>query len=95
MPRRRSIGFRHGENEGVLITKCKSIHTLFMRFPIDVAFIDSKGTVRRTIRKLSPWKLTGIIFGASMALELSEGMLEKTETVDGDEISGFEKVLNV
>ena len=81
--------------EGVLITDCKSIHTMFMGFPIDVAFIDSSGVILRTSEKISPWRMTGFVLKASMVLELSGGVLKKTETRTGDQLGGIEQVLNV
>jgi len=80
------------QGEGVLITECKSIHTMFMGFPIDVAFLDSVGTVMKVKAGISPWRMTGFVFKASMVLELSKGVLKQTETQAGDQLSGFENV---
>lgn len=40
--------------EGVLITRCRSIHTFGMRYPIDVAFVGERGEVLKVRRALGP-----------------------------------------
>ena len=42
---------------GMLITKCNCIHTCFMRYPIDAAFLDRGGRVVRVVRGIRPWRL--------------------------------------
>lgn len=42
---------------GMMIPKCNCIHTCFMRFPIDVLFLDKDGNVVKTVRKIRPWRL--------------------------------------
>src|ERR671922_1038887 len=42
--------------EGLLIRPASSIHTFFMRFPIDVAFLDRDGVVVKVVPNLSPWR---------------------------------------
>lgn len=42
--------------EGMLIEKCNAIHTFFMSFAIDAAFLDSEGRVVKTVRGIPPWR---------------------------------------
>lgn len=42
--------------EGLLITRCASVHTAFMRFAIDVVYLDSQGVVTLCVPHLSPWR---------------------------------------
>jgi hypothetical protein len=44
-----------GGDEGLLLQPASSIHTWFMRFPIDAVFLDADLTVLATRRDLSPW----------------------------------------
>ena len=44
------------KGEGMLITKCNAIHTVFMSFPIDAAFLDRDGNVVKTVRNIRPWR---------------------------------------
>ena len=41
----------------VILTRCSSIHTFGMRYPIDVAFVDEHGGVLRSVRALAPRRL--------------------------------------
>jgi hypothetical protein len=63
-------GLRSGE--GLLIRPANSIHTFFMRFAIDVVFIDRAGVVLKVVSALRPWRLAGSR-GARFALELRAG----------------------
>jgi len=74
------------EGEGLVIDPCNSIHTFFMRFPIDVLFVDGGGRIVRTFGRLEPNRMTGIYFGARCVVELPAGVLEATATQVGDRI---------
>jgi uncharacterized membrane protein (UPF0127 family) len=71
--------------EGMLIERCSSIHTFFMKFALDVIFVDSDWEVRRVVRGLQPWRLANS-FGASRVVELAAGALDGTDLTSGDEI---------
>jgi uncharacterized membrane protein (UPF0127 family) len=43
--------------EGLLIVPCNSIHTCFVRFAMDLIFLDRNGTVLAVRRKVRPWRL--------------------------------------
>jgi uncharacterized protein len=60
----------------LLLRPCSSVHTLGMRFPIDVAFADGDGTVLRVIRDLSRRKVARCP-GAAVALEAHTGELSR------------------
>ncbi len=60
-----------GERQGLLITPCDSVHTFFMRWPIDVVFIDRTGTITRIVERLRPWRCAAA--RAHACLELSAG----------------------
>ena len=42
---------------GLLLVPCNSVHTCFVRFPVDVVFLDGKGSVLAVRRNLRPWRL--------------------------------------
>lgn len=69
--------------EGLLLDPCNSIHTCFMRYPIDVAFLNSQNKIIKIIRNLKPWRMTWIYFRASKTLELPAGRLP-IEVKEGD-----------
>lgn len=56
--------------QGMLFPKCNSIHTFFMRFPIDVIFADKKGNVVAIHPALKPWRMTWPKRQAFAAIEL-------------------------
>ena len=75
-----------GEGEGLLITRCNAIHRFFMRFAIDVAFIDDNDRVVRAIHTIRPWRATWFYPKATAALELPAGTLAKGLTEPGDQL---------
>lgn len=65
--------FRHTPpppGTGLLITRCRCIHTLFMRFPIDAAFLDAAGDPVRIVRGVRPWRLC--VWGGRKAVQVLE-----------------------
>jgi len=69
--------------QGMLIERCSSIHTFFMKFALDVIFLDSDWEVRRAMRDVRPWRLANSP-GASRVVELAAGALEGTGLAPGD-----------
>lgn len=72
------------KNQALLIRPCNSIHTFFMRFPIDVLFVDKENRVIKAISYLEPFRLTYIYFNASFAIELPAGTIQPNFTQEGD-----------
>ena len=72
------------QGDALLIAPCASIHTLFMRFPIDAVFLSRELLVVRAISGLRPWRATRFHRDAAMAVELPEGTLARTGTREGD-----------
>jgi uncharacterized membrane protein (UPF0127 family) len=61
-----------GAGEGMIIERCNSIHTFFMKFPIDAVFLDGSGKILKIIPNLSPWRMTMSLW-ASKVMELAKG----------------------
>ena len=70
---------------GMWIVPCEGIHTFFMKFAIDVIYIDRKKKVRKTIGSLGPWKLS-LCLRAHSVLELPVGAIEASGTQPGDQL---------
>ena len=68
---RRSLG----DGEGLLLRPAGSIHTAFMRFPIDAVFLDADMRVLRVASNLRPWRLAAKR-GAKAVVELPAGAAE-------------------
>jgi hypothetical protein len=58
--------------EGMLITRSGSIHTAFMRFPIDAVFLDRDLRVRKIVAAMPPFRVAAAR-GARQVLELAAG----------------------
>jgi uncharacterized membrane protein (UPF0127 family) len=62
------------------------IHTFFMRFPLDLIFLNRAGRIVRIVPNVKPWRLTAPVFGARSVLELEPGATQRTSTRVGDEV---------
>ncbi|HVC04308.1 MAG TPA: DUF192 domain-containing protein [Candidatus Acidoferrales bacterium] len=87
-PYRRFMGLM-GKREleagaGLYLRPCSSIHMFFMRFPIDVAFIDKDNRVVRLYHGLRPWRMSRIVRRAKAAIELPSGALAQAGVGVGD-----------
>ncbi|MBI5240483.1 MAG: DUF192 domain-containing protein [Elusimicrobia bacterium] len=61
--------------EGLWIVPCPMIHTFFMRFAIDVLFLDRSLRVVRVLEGLKPWRVSPWVFRAHSVLEFAGGTL--------------------
>jgi uncharacterized membrane protein (UPF0127 family) len=73
--------------EALVIEPCTSIHTFFMRFPIDAAFLSSEHRVIRAISDLRPFRATRFHPGAALVVELPAGTLVRSGTREGDALA--------
>jgi uncharacterized membrane protein (UPF0127 family) len=62
------------------------MHTFFMRFPIDIVFLDRAGKIVRILDAVKPWRLTVPVFGARWALEIEAGAAAQTSSRPGDQV---------
>lgn len=62
------------DDSGILFYT-NSIQTHFMRFNLDVVFMDKSNRVVKIIRNLKPWRITWFYFKANRTLELPAGKL--------------------
>ena len=93
---RRLLGPKEFVNaDGLLIRPTWSIHTWFMRFPIDVVFLDRDLTVLKLAERLSPWRAAAHR-GAHSALELPAGEARRAGIEIGDRLAwgSLEPALN-
>ena len=71
-------------NEGLLLLGTKGIHTIGMRFSIDVLFLNADGWVIHSIDALKPFRISPYMKNATMVIELPAGVLHETGTQVGD-----------
>jgi uncharacterized protein len=72
-------------SEGLLLRPANSVHTAFMRFPIDVVFLDRELRVLALATNLRPWRAAGHR-GARAVLELPAGECERCDIRPGDRL---------
>ena len=73
-------------DEGILLRPAGSVHTAFMRFPIDVVFVDREGEVLRIAEALPPWR-TASARGAKAVVELAAGAAASAGLAPGERLS--------
>ena len=76
---------RLAEGEGVLLKPTFSIHTFFMRFPIDAVFLDREGAVVDVVRRLKPWRAATRL-KARAVLELAAGEADRVRLDVGERL---------
>ena len=62
------------------------MHMFFMRFAIDIVFLGRNNAVIKINRRLEPWRVSSVVFGARRALELPAGASDESSTQAGDPI---------
>ena len=72
--------------DGLFIDNCQSIHSFFMQYAFDAVFINRKGEVLHTVKRMKPTRMSRHVFGASAVLELPAGTIDETQTVKGDHL---------
>jgi uncharacterized protein len=76
-------GLRRGE--GLLLRPTFSIHTMFVRFPIDAVFLDKEMKVVSIAHELKPWRFAGARKAKSV-LELAAGECRRLGLRAGDRL---------
>ena len=65
------------EGEALVIPSCRQVHTFFMRFPIDVVFVDRKGCVVGIAENLAPFSVSGYYWKAHLTVEIPAGAVAR------------------
>jgi len=71
------------EGSALVIAPTNAIHTFFMRFAIDVAFVRRDGLVVKVRHALPPWRMAAALRGHAV-IELPAGTLRRSDTAAGD-----------
>lgn len=84
------------DGQGLLFRGAGSLHTLFMRFPIDIVYADKHGKVVKLVRAVGPFKLVAAPLRCYYALELPAGAIDASGTRTGDHlVFGQEELLDL
>jgi uncharacterized membrane protein (UPF0127 family) len=76
---------RMDSGSALLISPCLAVHTAFMRFAIDVVFVDRNGRVVKTVRDLGPWRMAAA-WRARRVIEMPAGDLHALDVRVGDRL---------
>lgn len=71
--------------EGLWIVPCEGVHTFFMKFPLDLVYIDKKNVVRKVVRDVRPWRVSLCLMAHSV-VELPVGAIGSSSTQKGDDL---------
>lgn len=74
------------EGDGLLITRSSSIHTCFMRIPIDVLFVNADDQVVDIEENMPAWRARIGRGGAKYVIEVPAGTVARTNTKVGDQL---------
>ena len=83
--RRRGVIGRADLDGAVVLQPCRWVHSLGMRFPLDVAYVDAQGTVVRAAR-LSPWRIGPLVRSSRFVIEAKAGSFERWGLAPGDTV---------
>jgi hypothetical protein len=72
--------------EALVIEPCNSVHTAFMRFTIDVIYVDKVRRVVKTSPSMRPFRAGGVFRPPCSVIELPKGVIEATQTKPGDNL---------
>jgi len=87
---RRSIN----TNFGIMFPKCRSIHTHFMMFPIDIIFVDDNNCITELYSNLKPWKiLIAKNKESSHIIEMAAGTIDKSNLTIGSQLELLSKIV--
>jgi uncharacterized membrane protein (UPF0127 family) len=75
------------DGQGLLFKEAGSLHTLFMRFPVDIVYADKNGKVIKLAESVGPFKLVAAPLRCYYALELPAGAINESRTRVGDRLS--------
>lgn len=74
-----------GASCALMLEPCAAVHTAFMRFAIDVVFLDREGYAVKIVRNLAPWRIAGAP-RARAVVEMAAGSLEHVDLSVGDRL---------
>lgn len=73
-----------GAGKGLWIIPCHGVHTLAMRYAIDVVYLDEQDTIVHLEENVKPWRVTPVVMEAATVLELPAHTICNTGTEVGD-----------
>ncbi|MFC1671562.1 DUF192 domain-containing protein [Planctomycetota bacterium] len=76
------------QGKGYLLPACTCVHTWFMKFPLDLVYINADMTVVKVCRNVKPFRMS-CCFGAETTLELAAGEADRCEIEPGTKVEAL------
>jgi uncharacterized membrane protein (UPF0127 family) len=85
--RRRGLLGRNSldRSAALVLEPCAAVHTAFMRFSIDLVFVDREGCAVKLVEDLPPWRIA-LSTGAHAVIEMAAGSLRRLDLSIGDRL---------
>ncbi len=83
--RARGLLGRDGFEGALVFRRCRQVHTVGMRFAIDVAFCDAQGRVRRIVT-MRPWRMSRVVWRSALVIEAEAGAFARWGLRTGDRV---------
>lgn len=74
-------------DEGLILAPCNGVHTFFMKFPIDVLYLDKDNRIIEIFTQVEPWRVLPASKNTCSVMELPGGTIAKTGTKKGHRLS--------
>ena len=74
------------DSHALVLAPCGSVHTIGMRFPIDVLFMNADGSVIKIVERMGAWRMAGSL-QACITVELPTGSVQRHHVLTGDRLS--------
>ncbi|UMZ75029.1 putative ACR [Natranaerofaba carboxydovora] len=72
--------------KGLLIIPCKQVHTFFMRYNLDLIFLDEYNTIVHMIEDIPPFRISPYIKESEKVLELKAGTIKQYNLMEGEKL---------
>ena len=69
----------------LILEPCAAVHTAFMRFPIDVVFVNRGGYAVKIVEDVPPWRIA-VSTRAHAVIEMAAGSLRRLDLSLGDRL---------
>ncbi len=70
----------------LVIDRCDAIHTFFMRFNLDLIFLNREGVVLKIVKELKPYRISPFVSKAYYVIEIASGKIDEEDFREKDVI---------
>lgn len=75
----------------MILFPCRGVHTFFMKFKLDLLYVNASGEVVRVVSSLPPGRFGPVVREALYVIELPDGVIELSGTLKGHQVVFREK----